>query len=118
MPIKNGVVFHVNDGDAETVWTCRLSGKNELTFDQVRKYYNFQITRPKSEISLSVCSLESNLSNGVTFYFLRTSEDFKISFLEVDQVRLPYKLLFTEGKNEVFISVCSLESRLLNGATF
>ena len=73
MPIKNGVVFHVNDGDAETVWTCRLSGKNELTFDQVRKSYNFQITRPKSEISLSVCSLESNLSNGVTFYFLRTS---------------------------------------------
>ena len=50
MPIKNGVVFHVNDGDAETVWTCRLSGKNELTFDQVRKPYNFQITRPKSEI--------------------------------------------------------------------
>ena len=73
MPIKNGVVFHVNDGDAETVWTCRLSGKNELTFDQVRKPYNFQITRPKSEISLSVCSLESNLSNGVTFFFLSTS---------------------------------------------
>ena len=42
MPIKNGVVFHVNDGDTETVWTCRLSGKNELTFDQVRLPYNLK----------------------------------------------------------------------------
>ena len=36
MPIKNGVVFHVNEGDgADASWTCRLSGKSELTFDQV-----------------------------------------------------------------------------------
>ena len=37
MPVdKNGVVYHVcNDSGDEKVWTCRLSGKSDLTFDEV-----------------------------------------------------------------------------------